>query len=465
MDLMQRLSKLSPQQRRLVELKLKQQLGGIDVLHIPITKEDRDNQPSFPLSFGQERLWFIDQLEPGNPAYNMVRVTKLEGHLDKNALERSIRQMIRRHEILRTVFAEENGTPSQLILPEREVPLTVINLVDFSKEEQESRLREVIERESGYSFDLSKGPLMRMHLLELTPHDRFLVLVLHHIVTDGTSVQVFIRELVRFYEAFSGGKERPAGLQPLPIQYVDYACWQREWLRAGDTGIGLIRKQEAYWIEQFSGDIPVLALPADFPRPLIQDFEGNIIYFDISAAETNALKRIVSREKTTLYILLLTLYNIFLSKLSGMEDIVVGTPVAGRRHPALQGMIGMFVNTLALRNFPGGDRGLREFLVEMKNRTLQAFEYQECRYEDIIEMVEVKRDPGRNPLFDVMFLLKNLDYAEVNLPGLTLKQYDYERKTAMFDLTLSASEERENLRFSFDYCTKLFRQETVERFR
>ena len=476
MDLAQRLSKLSPEQRKLFELKLQQQ--NVDILTLPITKENRTNdneQQRFPLSFGQERLWFIHQLDPENTAYNIIKAIKLEGSLDKHALEQSIHEIIRRHEILRTIFITEKQGPAQVILKQLALPLEIIDLKDFPKENQESKVKEIIRDESRYVFDLTKGPLLKTKLMVLNEKEdeHVFLLVIHHIISDGTSLQVFIKEMAQLYGVFS--QRKPSHLPGLPIQYVDYASWQRRifgesTLSTGKTGFK--KKQEAYWLDQFRGHIPVLTLPTDYARPVLQDFEGITIDFNLDIHGTKALKQMALTNKTTLYVVLLAIYNIFLSKLSQQEDIVVGTPVAGRRHPDVQKLIGMFVNTLALRNYPDHRQTFQDFLQQVRNRTLNAFENQEYRYEDIIGKVDVTRDTSRNPLFDVMFLLKDMDQTDVTGTGLMLKHYKIENKTSKFDLTLSAWDEKpgpvtgnqEELHFSFEYCTRLFRDTTIQRF-
>ena len=460
LDLTERLKDLSPEQKKLLELKLKRQ--SIDLLQIPITQEYRKGYDPFPLSFGQERLWFLQQLDPHNSAYNLLRVTRLSGELDRQALARAINEIVRRHQVLRTIFGFEGARPIQVILPDLSLPLAGIDLTGLPVEQQESEVERIIQGESVRPFDLSAAPLLRSKLLKLHDGEHVFLLVIHHIVADGTSIQVFIRELVRLYDAFCQG--RPSPLAELTIQYVDYACWQRRWLGDEDMTSPFKKRQESFWLDQFGGDIPVLTLPTDYNRPPLQSFEGKTLPFQLDGDETGFLKELVSREKTTLYVVCLSIYNLFLSRLAGTEDVVVGTPVAGRRHPDARGLIGMFVNTLALRNDPHAGKRFIDFLREVKERTLGAFENQEYRYEDILERVTVKRDTSRNPLFDVMFLFKNVDYAEVDLPGLRLSYTDYESQTSKFDLTLSSWEEGDGLHFSFEYCTKLFKQGTIERF-
>jgi len=466
MDLTQRISKLSPEKRKILKSKLENQNINIDILKLSITRENQTHdRQRFPLSFGQERLWFIHQLDPENTAYNIIKATKLEGSLDKQVLEKSTNEIIRRHEILRTTFITDKQGPAQVIHDHLSLPLEVIDLKDFSKEKQESEIKEIIRDESQYVFDLTKGPLLRTKLLVLNEKgdEHVFLLVIHHIISDGTSILVFFRELVQLYEVFSQG--RPSHLPELHIQYVDYAFWQRRWF-------GFNKKQEAYWLDQFSGQKPVLTLPTDYPRPMIQGFEGMTRTFHLDIHEIKTLKQMALANKTTLYVVLLTIYNIFLSKLSSQEDIVVGTPVAGRRHPDVQKLIGMFINTLALRNYPQHRKTFRDFLGEVRNRVLNAFENQEYRYEDIIAKVNVRRDTSRNPLFDVMFLLDDRDAPDTTNTGLMLKPYEIENNTSKFDLTLTVGDEKlvpgsgdqKELHYCFEYCTKLFKDTTITRF-
>ncbi|HLP45682.1 MAG TPA: condensation domain-containing protein, partial [Candidatus Kapabacteria bacterium] len=459
MNLTQRISQLSPQQRKLLELKLKEK--NIDILQIPITKTSREHQ-EFPLSFGQERLWFLDRMETGTPVYNIAQATKLDGPINKEILEKSVHEIVRRHEIFRVVFTMKHEGPAQVILPALCIPLCVIDLKNIAKEAQAAAVQKYLQQESQHSFDLARGPLLKPQLLELAEKEHIFLLLTHHIIADGTSIQVFLKELLQLYEAFSQGRESP--LAELPIQYVDYVYWQRQWFQEGTEKNGWLKRQEAYWLEQFSEGVPALSLPADYPRPMMQSFAGNSAYFILDSHHSSSIKEIALKEKATIYVVLLTVFNIFLAKLSGMEDIVVGTPVAGRRHKALQDLIGMFVNTLALRNRPDGDKSFKNFLAEVKDCALKAFENQEYRYEDIVNKVNVDRSTGRNPLFDVMFSLENLEIPYVRIPGLKLKEYNFNVKSSKFDLTLIAREEEGTLHFSCEYCTKLFKEETVLRF-
>ncbi len=466
MDLAQRIAQLSPEQRKLLEKKLAQQ--DIDILKIPVTRETEEKGYKYPLSFGQERLWFIQQLEPGNSAYNLMRAVKLEGEFDPDALIRSINTIVARHDILRATFQFENEKPFQVISDFSPITMEITDLNHIIAEDKEKQVQMHIDEDLKKPFDLVTGPLLRTRLFILNRNQYVFLLVIHHIVSDGTSIQVFIRELVRHYQAYRAYGNKPAEtasivMPPLTIQYEDYACWQRRWFGTELESVTR-KKQEAFWLDQFKGEIPMLDLPFDFERPPLQDFEGDSIDFHLDLRESDAIRKLASTEKTTLYVVLLSILDIMLSRLSGVEDIIIGTPVAGRRHPDVHQLIGMFVNTLALRNYPRTDLSFLEFLRDVRERTLNAFENQEYRYEDIVNRVNVARDTGRNPLFDVMFLFRNVDYAEVNIPGLLMKTFEIENKTSKFDLTLSAWESNHILHFNFEYCAKLFKRETIDRF-
>ncbi|MGE5341262.1 MAG: amino acid adenylation domain-containing protein [Candidatus Omnitrophota bacterium] len=466
MDLARQLSTLTSEQRQLLELKLARK--NLDILTLPISRVETDRE-RFPLSFQQERLWFIEQMNPTGAAYNIIRATRLEGNLDRQALQQSIDTVIRRHDSCRTVFIQGNEGPVQVIRHQLIVPLDTIDLTHLSTEEQEKEIDRIIEHEHRYVFDLTTGPLLRTQLLALNHRgdDHLFLLTIHHMISDGTSIQIFVRETEQCYHAYSTGTA--LDLPDLSIQYGDYAYWQRNWFgRRRETGSGFAGKQEAYWLEQFEGMLPVLGLPTDYPRPLVQCFEGQTIDFQLSVEESQTLKAWAIKRNTTLYVLLLSIYAIFLSKLSGMDDIRVGTPVAGRRHPGVRNLIGMFVNTLVMRNYPFPDKTFREFMADVGARTIGAFENQEYQYEDLLDVLEVRRDAGRNPLFDVMFFVRNVDFAEIDIEGLKWTIHDYKHSVSKFDMTLIGGEtntpEGMRLRFSLEYCTKLFRESTILRF-
>nr|WP_276540155.1 non-ribosomal peptide synthetase [Paenibacillus dendritiformis] len=405
---------------------------------IPIAEE----RSYYPVSSAQKRLYILSQLEGGEFSYNMPGVLEMEGALDRERLEEAFRQLIRRHETLRTGFELVGGEAVQRI--HRDVEFAV-EYVRVKEEEANAHLREFMR-----AFDLRQPPLVRARLLGLQPDRHLLLFDMHHIISDGASMELFLRELVQLYE----GSELP----PLRIQYKDYAAWQQ-----GEVQRERMSKQEAYWLDVFGGEIPVLDLPTDYARPLVRSFKGNTFEFVIDAHKSEALRQLAMQTGTTLYMVLLAAYTTLLSKYSGQEDIIVGTPIAGRTHADLEPILGMFVNTLAIRNTPAGEKTFQEYLHEVKEHTLSAYENQDYPFEELVGKLDVSRDVSRNPLFDTMFVLQNIEQGEVNIEGLTCKLYPNEHHIAKFDLTFSLTEGAEGIAGSIEYACSLYKEETIER--
>jgi amino acid adenylation domain-containing protein len=390
----------------------------------------------YTLSSAQKRLYVLHQMDEQGIGYNIPSVWNVEGDIDEIKFEKVFCELIQRHESLRTSFAILGDEPVQKIHDKVEFKIETGTHHSFVR-----------------PFDLSRSPLLRVGLLGIDIQTHFLMIDMHHIISDGTSMKVLVKDFMAMY----GGKE----LSPLGIQYKDFSEWQnskkqKEW----------IKQQKTYWQNQFENEIPVLNLPTDYSRPVIQHFQGSALHFELDAVHTRELNNYALEQGVTLYMVLLSLYMVFLGKLSSQDDIVVGTPVAGRKHADLEPIIGMFVNTLALRNFPHRQKIFNQFLREIKERTLQAFTHQDYPYEDLVEAVAVNRDPSRNPLFDTMFAMQNIDALQLEgeIPGLKLKQYDYETRIAKFDISLYAVESGKNLNFSMEYNTSLFKKETIRRF-
>jgi tyrocidine synthetase-3 len=390
----------------------------------------------YTLSSAQKRLYLLQQMDKDSTAYNIPLVLRLVGIVDKNKLEQSIRGLIRRHESLRTSFIIVDEKPVQRIHDE----------VDF---EIEYLATDGLGQTR--TFDLSKAPLLRVGLGIIEEEKHLFRVDMHHIISDGVSSRVLVQDFSTLY----AGEEAPE----IKLQYKDYAEWQNR-----ERVSNKIQQQGEYWEKEFFGEIPVLELPADVARPPVQAFEGSSIIFKIEKEICEELKTLAQEAGATLYIVLLMLYNIFLAKLCSREDIVIGSPVAGRKHADLEKIIGMFVNTLALRNYPSGEKRVINFLGEVKERTLEALENQEYQYEDLVENVAVTRDVSRNPLFDTMFALQNFKLEKIAIPGLKLIPCEIENKTSKFDLTLTGMEKEEGLEFTFEYSTKLFKRTTIERF-
>ncbi|MCP5103355.1 MAG: amino acid adenylation domain-containing protein, partial [bacterium] len=386
----------------------------------------------YVLSPAQNRLYILQQMELESTAYNMPQWIPLEPGIDIEKIERTFSRLIRRHESLRTSFHMIDNQPVQRIHDDVEIKIEVPGLIsDFVR-----------------FFDLSAAPLLRVGLIKEAGEPRMLLVDMHHIISDGISHEVLRTDFISLYN----GEELP----PLRIQYKDFAEWQ-----AGEIQKENIRRQALYWLEHFAGELPVLNLPIDYSRPPVQSFEGSSIDFRVPTEAAGALKEMVSAQGATMYMLLLAGFNVLLAKLSGREDIVVGTPVSDRRHTDLEKIIGMFVNTLAMRNFPTGEKTFREFLSEVKERTLAAFENGEYPLEELVDRVSMNRDAARNPLFDVVFALNT---SESDIGEETVGETPEILETAKFDLTVTALETPKELFFSFQYCTKLFKKETIERF-
>jgi amino acid adenylation domain-containing protein len=422
--------------------------------NIPPTTSQADH---YPLSHAQKRLWILHQLAAGQTVYNIPAAFRIQGELHSDALERAFQNVIERHEILRTTFTTLDGEPIQRIHHYDSNPFK-LQYVDLSEEQNRDQKAEaLVNQDTATAFDLVEGPLLRGTLLHIEEQNYIFLFTMHHIITDGWSSAVLVEDILIAYNAYIAGREN--SLPSLTLQYKDYAVWQN-----GQEQKEMLQLQKVYWQEQFSDEIPVLDLPIDFPRPTVQRFDGSALSFELGIEETRALKALVSAEETTLYVGLLALYTIFLAKVSNNESIVVGTPVAGRHHPDIEKIIGMFVNTLALRNNPAGEKTFSRFLNETKENTIVAFNHQDYQYEELVELVEVERDAGRNPLFDTMFSMQNNSLPEIEMPGLTLLPYEYKINTSKFDMTLTALEQDDKLLFSFIYSTVLFRVETIQRF-
>lgn len=403
---------------------------------------------AYPLSAAQKRMYVLDRLEDGlGTAYNMPGVMILSGPLDVERFESAFGKLIRRHESLRTSFHMEEGEPCQRIHDDVRF--------DIERGELNGALDGAIpDRIAAFvrPFNLSKAPLLRVGLDRLGEDRHLFLLDMHHIISDGVSLSLLIEEFTALYR----GEE---ALPELRIQYKDFAVWQN-----GVFQSGKLRTQETYWLETFADGVPVLELSYDFPRPAAQSFEGDYILFRIESELSEALTKLAAEAGATLYMVLLAAYNVLLSRYSGQEDIVVGTPVAGRSHGDTERLLGLFVNTLAMRNYPRGDRTFLDFLHEVKERTLDAFEHQDYPFEELVEKLGIPRDLSRNPLFDTMFSVLNVaPPASEELQELSIEPYGAESKVAKFDLSLEATEEEAGIRFNLEFCTRLFLRETAER--
>jgi tyrocidine synthetase-3 len=410
------------------------------VAAIPMALE----QEYYPVSSAQKRMFILNQFETNDTVYNNFVAFKVEGALNKHQLEKVLNKLIQRHETLRTSFEIIDGDPVQRIHQEIEFA------IDFIEGEKEDIL-DIIQN-FAHPFDLSKAPLLRVGLVEVAENEHVMLFDMHHIISDGVTAEVFIKELGSLYE----GRELPE----LRIQYKDFAVWQNGALQTEE-----LKQQGEYWLKTFAGELPVLNMPSDYSRPPVRNFEGEVLRFTLGEEVTGELNKLAMETGTTLYMVLLAAYNVVLSKYAGQEDIIVGSPIAGRQYADLHNIIGVFVNTLAMRNYPEKSKSFLDFLQEVKENALKAYEHQDYQFEELVDKLDIPRNLSRNPLFDTMFALQSVDIAELMIGNLRFSRYEFNNKIAKFDLTLEAIERNKQLDFTLEYDTKLFKKETVERFR
>ncbi|WP_097004911.1 non-ribosomal peptide synthetase [Lacrimispora amygdalina] len=396
----------------------------------------------YPMSSAQKRVYVLGQLEDGKTVYNIPGAVLIEGSIDAQKTEAVFKKLIERHETLRTSFEMMNGEPVQRVHEQAEFS---VSYREAPEETTDNLLDEFIK-----PFDLSKAPLLRAGLVKTGENRHVLLFDMHHIISDGVSLEILIREFSTLYE----GKE----LNPLRLQYRDYSAWQNQMY-----GDGTLKKQEEYWMKTFEGDIPVLNMPLNYQRPAVQSFEGDRVRFHLSQDISRKLQVVAKDNGATMYMVLLAAYNTLLYKYTGQEDIIVGSPIAGRPHADLQNIIGMFVNTLAMRNYPRGEKTFQEFLAEVREMALGAYENQDYPFEELVEKLKLKRDVSRNALFDAFFALQSVDTAAFAMNGLEMMPYSYDVKMSKFDIALTAREEEAGIEFELAYCTRLFSKEFMEK--
>ena len=445
----------SPTVRSMAE-RLKEELAaaGQSAPVAGIQRVERDGGP-LPLSYAQQRLWFIDQMEPGSALYNIPLAGKVSGVLDKNALQKSFNEIVRRHEVLRARFAVSEGIPVVEIVADQQLTIEEIDLRGLSESERRAEAMGLAEAETAIGFDLVRGPLIRMKLLQMGEEDHVLLMTIHHIVSDGLSFKNFFAELGSLYEAYIKGAESP--LEELEIQYSDFAAWQRQWLQ-GKT----LDDQLAYWTKHLAG-LQVLDLPTDYPRPAMPHHRGANIRFEMSAELTAKLKELSSRQEATLFMVMLAAFDALLFRYSGQEDIAVGSPIANRNRKEIENLIGFFVNTLVLRADVTHKPSFVELLHRVKKATLDAYANQDLPFEKLVEAISPERDISRTPLFQVVFAMQSAPLAEVPLGGLKLQLFNVNSNTAKFDLTLGVVEDGGTFKASLEYNTDLFEPDTAQR--
>ena len=406
------------------------------------------------LSFAQERLWFLDQMEPGSAAYNIPAAVRISGELNVDILEKSFSHVIERHETLRTVFQTEEGKPVQIINEPDDFHIQIIDLM--AEEEKENKAKEIAAQEAKTPFNLATGPLLRAKLIKLEKNEYILVVNMHHIISDGWSMGVFIRELSHNMKSLLIG-ETPV-LEHLPIQYADFAVWQRQWLESGER-----ERQLIYWKEQLSGAPDFLNLPADSPRPPIQSYRGSRVRFTIPASLTLKINEMAKKKGVTLFMTLLSSFNVLLNKLTGEKDICVGTPIANRNRKEIEDLIGFFVNTLVLRTQIYNKQTFEDLLKEVKNTSLKAYDHQDMPFEKIVNELSPDRDMSYSPLFQVMMVLQNEPMGNLNLGDVRITTFDIETKTSQFDLTLNLEEIKDKLEGYMEYNSDIFKEDTISR--
>jgi amino acid adenylation domain-containing protein len=412
------------------------------------------------LSFAQQRMWFLDQLTPGSTLYNVTGALRVRGHLDDVALERALAELVLRHESLRTVFPPVDGVPVQRVLAGAELHLERGDLCALDAQAREQECQRLLARAAAKPFDLARSPLLRVTLVRLASDEHLLVLSMHHIVTDGWSMGILIRELGELYAAFTRGEASP--LAPLALQYIDVTEWQRVWLADG-----AMDEQLAYWKTVLAAPLPALELPADRARPAILSHRGAHLGLTLDGALLADLRRLAQDQGATLFMVLLSAFASLLHRYSQQTDLLVGTPIAGRTRPETESIIGCFVNTLVLRVDASGDPDFATLLGRVRDATVGAYTHQDVPFEKLVEEIEPRRDLGRTPLFQAMFVLQNAPMGELHLPGATLELIELESGTSKFDLTFVAEEVAgeagDVLRLVVEYSTDLFEEATARR--
>ncbi|MEH2170925.1 MAG: amino acid adenylation domain-containing protein, partial [Nostoc sp.] len=413
-------------------------------------------QGNLPLSFAQQRLWFLAQLEPDSPFYNLPAAICLQGQLNLEALQQTFNEIINRHEALRTNFQIIEGQAVAVISEEKPLNLSIFDISELPANKQEAEVKQLTFQEAQQPFDLKSDLLLRIKLLRLSKQEHIVLLTMHHIVSDGWSTGVLVQELAILYPAFCN--RQASSLPKLPIQYVDFAAWQRQWLQAE-----VLETQLSYWLKQLKDAPKVLELPTDYPRAAIQTFRGATYSFNFSDELSVALNKLSQQQGSTLFMTLLAAFQTLLWRYTGQEDIVVGSPIANRNRAEIEGLIGFFVNTLVLRTNLAGNPSFEELLKRVREVALGAYTHQDLPFELLVEQLQPQRYLSHTPLFQVMFVLQNAPMSALELPGLTLIPLESNSDTASFDLNLNIIETESGLVGSLEYSTDLFKENFIHR--
>ena len=409
-----------------------------------------------PLSFAQQRLWFLEQLQPGSSTYHIPTAVRLTGTLNVEVLQQVINTIIQRHEVLRTNFKTVDEELIQVISPRKELVIHPINLQLIPKLEQETKVKEIAIQEAQKPFKLEQDLLLRVTLLELEATEKVILLTMHHIISDGWSMEVLVKEIATLYAALS--QNIPSLLKPLPIQYADFAVWQRQWLQGE-----VLATQLGYWKQQLGDTLPVIQLPTDFPRSRVQSFRGDTVSFKLSSEISDKLRSIAKAENATLFMTLLAAFKVLLYRYTGQADIVVGSPIANRNRAELEGLIGFFVNTLVLRTDLRNNPTFEEVLQRVRQVTWDGYDHQDLPFEKLVEELHPERDLSYNPLFQIKFRLENPPAEKIEIPGLTLSSLGQINKSAKLDLSLDMYETPDGLVGGFEYNLDLFAETTIKR--
>jgi len=421
-----------------------------------LINDENGSADTFPVSFAQQRLWFLSQLEPDNPSYNLSQILRLKGELNVNALEQAINTIIARHESLRTTFKQIEGEPVQIVSGMERIKLGFADLKLLPESERGDEAHRLTVTEARRPFDLTRDLLLRAVLVRLADDDHWLLLTMHHIVSDGWSMGIFAKELSNIYEALLTHRE--IDLPELQVQYPDFAEWQREWLQGE-----VLEEQLGYWLKSLAGAPAMLKLPTDHPRPVQQSFSGANVSLKLSQKLSQALAEFSQREGVTLFMTTLAAFQTLLFRYTGQEDIVIGTPIAGRNRVEIESLIGFFVNTLALRTNVSGSSTFRQLVRRVKEVALGAYSHQDLPFEKLVEELNPERNLSHSPVFQVMFTVQNAPRETPALSGLTITRVPMPSVTAKLDLSLFLTETATGLNCWFEYNTDLFHEATIER--
>lgn len=409
----------------------------------------------FPTSFGQQRLWFLDQLENGTSSYNLPLAARLVGSLNIQALKQSLSTIIERHEVLRTTFTSIDGQPVQVISPHQNLSIFETDLQHMSVKDREQEGRRIVQEEALRPFNLARGPLLRLVLIRLEPQEHMLLLVMHHIISDNWSMEIFLREMLTFYSSFS--RQHQARLTDLPIQYADFAQWQRQWLQGK-----VLEDHMTYWKRQLAGAPPVTVLPTDHPRPGQLTGRGAICTHLLPSSLVEQIKAVGREESCTLFMVLVATLNIVIFSYTNQDDMVIGADVANRTRDEVEGLIGFFVNQLVLRTSLSGNPGFRELLRQVRSVALEAFAYQELPFDKVVEVLNPERRLDYTPVFQIKISAqKRLDQV-LNLTGISVTVLEIEKGTSQLDLNFRTFGTKDGLILSTEYNAELFDPSTIE---